>query len=244
MPAPQVSAGQFNSIRVRSAARCSGGPAMTLHYNRFSIAATAAHIVGCVVSAVHAPLPYWTLMSRSTSLIAIALTAFLLFASFPARSDEVSEVNRLHRSGQTMVAIPRAEKFLVANPDDAPMRFLLGVMLADSQRSAEATEVFLKLTLDHPELAESYNNLAALHAAAGDYEKARAALEQALRINPNYATAHENLGDVYAILASQAYGRAARLDPGNASLKPKLALVRELFTSKSGVASPRVKAAQ
>ena len=183
-------------------------------------------------------------MRRSTSLIVIGLTTALLGASLPARSDEVSEVNRLHRSGQTTEAVQRATRFLASKPDDVPMRFLLGVMYADGQRSAEATEVFLMLTLDHPELAESHNNLAALHAAAGDYERARAALEQALRANPNYATAHENLGDVHAVLASQAYSRAAKLDPGNSALGPKLALVRELFTSKGGVAGPRVKALQ
>jgi tetratricopeptide (TPR) repeat protein len=183
-------------------------------------------------------------MNRSTALTSIVLTVALLSASFPAVSDEVSEVNRLHRSGQTSQALQRADQFLSAKPDDAPMRFLRGVMLADSQRGAEATDVFLKLTLDHPELAESHNNLAALHAAAGDYDKARSALEQALRANPNYATAHENLGDVYAMLASQAYSRAAKLDPGNSTLRPKIALVRELFTAKGGTSVPRVKALQ
>jgi tetratricopeptide (TPR) repeat protein len=117
-------------------------------------------------------------------------------------------------------------------------------MLADSRRYVEAIDVFFKLTLDHPELAESHNNLAALHAAAGDYDKARAALEQALRANPNYATAHENLGDVYAVLASQAYARAAKLNPGNSTVGPKIALVRDLFTPKSGVAGATSKALQ
>lgn len=177
-------------------------------------------------------------------LLAFVLAAAMLSASSLAWSDELSDLNRLHRAGQTAAAIQRAEQFLVRKPDDAPMRFLLGVMLADSQRNVEAIDVFLKLTLEHPELPESYNNLAALHASAGDYDKARIALEQALRANPNYAIAHENLGDVYAMLASQAYSRAARLDPGNSSLRPKIALVRELFSPKNGAAIPRNKALQ
>lgn len=185
-------------------------------------------------------------MSRSLHPIAVALTVVLLGASLgaslPALADEVSEVKRLHQGGQTTAAMQRAERFVASRPDDAPMRFLLGVMLADSQRNAEATEVFLKLTLDHPQLAEPHNNLAALYAFAGDYERARIALELALRANPNYAVAQENLGDVHAMLASQAYARAAKLDPGNSTARPKMAVVRELFTPSSGVAAVKARA--
>src|SRR6185436_14972975 len=60
------------------------------------------------------------------------------------------------------------------------------------------------------------------------YEKARTALEQSIRTHPSYATAYENLGDVYAKLASQAYGKALQLDASNAAAQNKLSLVREL----------------
>jgi len=181
-------------------------------------------------------------MSRSPHLIA-ATMLFLaaLSTSFRALSDEVSEVTRLHRAGQTEAALQRAQRFVATKPDDARMQFLLGVMLSDGQRKAEAIDVFLKLSLDHPELAEVHNNLAALYAAAGDFDRARAALETALRANPSYAAAQENLGDVYAALASQAYSRAVKLDPDNSRLLPKIALVRDLFTPVNGMASVPVK---
>ena len=178
-------------------------------------------------------------MNRPFVPTSIVLAAVLSGHALPVLADEASEVGRLHRAGQTAVAMQRADQFLSTRPDDAPMLFLRGVMLAESQRNAEAIEVFLKLTLDHPELAESHNNLAALHAAAGDYDKARVALEQALRANPNYATAHENLGDIHAMLASQAYARAAKLDPGNFALRPKIAIAQELFTPKGATPTPR-----
>ena len=130
----------------------------------------------------------------------------------------------------------RADQFLAAKPNDPQMRFMKGVMLADAKRDDEAITVFQKLTEDHPDLAEPYNNLAALYAAGGDYAKARATLEQALRTNPAYATALENLGDVYAALAAQSYERALKLDSANVSVPPKLALVRGLY-------KPRVAAA-
>jgi ketosteroid isomerase-like protein len=53
----------------------------------------------------------------------------------------------------------------------------------------------------------------------------------AIRTNPSYATAHENLGDVYAKLASQAYNKALQLDNTNTAVAPKLALIRELFSA-------------
>ena len=141
----------------------------------------------------------------------------------------IGEVHRLYYAGQTGAALEKADAYLATKPADAQMRFLKGVMLADLQRSAESIVIFEKLIDDYPDLAEPYNNLAALYAAAGDYGRARVTLEKAVRANPNYATAQENLGDVYAALASQSYARAKQLEPGNPAIEPKLVLVRELF---------------
>ena len=72
-----------------------------------------------------------------------------------------------------------------------------------------------------------------LYANQNQLDKARTALEMAIRTNPSYATAHENLGDIYAKLASQAYNKALQLDATSAnSVKPKLALIRELFSAR------------
>ncbi len=164
-------------------------------------------------------------------ICAIGLVAFSA-----SHADDLGDVQRLYYSGQAGSAMQRADQFLAAKPNDPQMRFMKGVMLADAKRDDEAITVFQKLTEDHPDLAEPYNNLAALYAAGGDYAKARATLEQALRTNPAYATALENLGDVYAALAAQSYERALKLDSANVSVPPKLALVRGLY-------KPRVAAA-
>ena len=173
-------------------------------------------------------------MRKSRRFLLGTCCAVLLFAQVPtgAAEQDSSEVTRLHRGGNHVDALALADKVLTANPKDTQMRFLKGVVLAESRRSAEAIAVFQGLTEDFPELPEPYNNLAALHAGQGDYERARIALEQALRGNPGYAIAHENLGDVHAMLASRAYARAATLDPSNSRTSTKLALVRELFAPK------------
>ena len=163
------------------------------------------------------------------SLLLRTLFAAGLLCASASRADDLADVQRLYYSGQASAAMQRADLVLAKNPKDPQMRFLKGVMLADAKRDAEAIALFQQLSQDHPDLAEPYNNLAALYAAGGDYAKARATLEQALRTNPGYATAHENLGDVYAALAAQSYARALRLDPANVTVPPKLALVRGLY---------------
>jgi tetratricopeptide (TPR) repeat protein len=211
-----------------------------LNYNEFSIAGRCVRTIARGRNAafkwLRRPL-FRTLMNRSTYLPVVMVCFALMGMRQPAWGDESAEVNRLHRSGQTQAALQKADEFLASKPNDPQMRFLKGVMLADTRRGAEAMEVFQKISEDYPDLAEPYNNVAALHAAAGDYDKARAALEQALRLNPSYATAHENLGDVYAMLASRAYANTLRLEPSNPTAGPKLSMVREMFASRLGAAA-------
>ena len=119
-------------------------------------------------------------------------------------------------------------KVLAAKPRDPQARFLKGLILTEQGNTQEAIDIFTRLTQDYPELPEPYNNLAVIYASQGQYDKARAALEQSIRTHPSYATAYENLGDVYAKLASQAYDKALQLDSSNTGAQNKLSLVREL----------------
>lgn len=159
----------------------------------------------------------------------IAVAAALLFSQ--AHADEYSDVSQLVRTGKLQDALTKADTYLASKPKDPQMRFLKGVIQRDSGKTSEAVTTFTKLTEDFPELPEPYNNLAVLYAGQSQFDKARTALEMAIRTNPSYATAHENLGDVYAKLASQAYNKALQLDTGNTAVPPKLALIRELFTA-------------
>lgn len=161
------------------------------------------------------------------TLRAIALTAILAFSN--AHANEYAEVTQLMRAGKYSEAMTMADQYLATKPRDPQMRFLKGVIQRDTGKTAEALSTFTRLTEDYPELPEPYNNLAVLYAGQSQFDKARVALEMAIRTNPSYSTAHENLGDVYAKLASQAYNKALQLDSNNAAVAPKLALIRELF---------------
>ncbi|HEY5761788.1 MAG TPA: tetratricopeptide repeat protein [Rhodocyclaceae bacterium] len=183
----------------------------------------------------------------------------LLFASFlgacaclvqaQETGKELAEANRLFKQGKHAAALSSVDGHLTQNPTDAQGRFLKGLILTEQNRLEDATAVFVSLTNDFPELPEPYNNLAVLYAQQRHYDKARNALEMAIRTHPAYAIAYENLGDVYAKLASQAYGKALQIDSGNAVAQDKLSLIRELFGTtakppKAAATAPRVAAAQ
>lgn len=163
----------------------------------------------------------------ATPLCAVVLA---LACMAPASATDYDDVDQLTQAGKLDEALVRADKFLANNPRDPQMRFLKGVAQIDAGKSADAIATFTRLTQDAPELPEPYNNLAVIYASQGQYDKARTTLESAIRTNPSYSTAHENLGDVYARLASQAYSKALQLDQNNTAVAPKLAVIRTLVS--------------
>jgi tetratricopeptide (TPR) repeat protein len=170
----------------------------------------------------------------------LALAAAMFVTT--AHADDYADVNALVRAGQLPQALAKADQYLAAKPRDPQMRFIKGVIQTEAGKPADAIATFTKITQDYPELPEPYNNLAVLYAGQNQYDKARAALEMAIRTNPSYATAHENLGDVYAKLASQAYSKALQLDGGNSAVPPKLALIRTLFSAETKNQKPAAAA--
>ena len=177
-------------------------------------------------------LPCWRQAAAACLLASASL------APAWGQTDAYDAVQRLMRANQWNEALAQADQFLASKPRDTQMRFMRGVILTEAGRTTDAIATFDKLTEDFPELPEPYNNLAVLYAGQGQFDKARAALEMAIRTNPSYATAHENLGDVYAKLASQAYSKALQLDARNTAVAPKLQLIRGLFASPSATARP------
>jgi Flp pilus assembly protein TadD len=169
--------------------------------------------------------------SRFTLLSALRLLVLLAgFCAGAARADVYGDVRQLVRDGKPVEAMASAQSYIAANPHDPQMRFLQGVMQSEAGQSAQALQTFTLLTQEYPELPEPYNNLAVLLAAQGQFDQAQQALSMAIRTNPDYATAHENMGDVYAKLAAQSYRRSQQLDTSNTSVAPKLALLRQLLS--------------
>src|SRR6186997_1684265 len=170
-------------------------------------------------------------------MVAVALGTGIPTA-FAAPADDLKDAQRLYGQGKLAPAMEKVDAFLKVQPRDPQGRFLKGLVLTEQKRVPEAIQVFTGLTEDFPELPEPYNNLAVLYASQGNYDKAKSALELAIHTHPSYATAHENLGDIYAQLASRAYDRALQLDKSNASAQLKLSMVKDLFAPKAGSQKP------
>ena len=174
---------------------------------------------------------------RSPTRLVVLFFA-LAYSASPLRADELQDIDSLVKQGQHAKALERVNQYLARNPSDAQGRFKKGLILAEQNKVADAIDVFTKLSQDYPKLPEPHNNLAVLYATQGQYEKARQQLEMSIRTDPRFATAYENLGDVYTKLASQAYDKALQLDSSNSAAKNKLSLIRDLLIT----GEPRVPA--
>src|SRR4051812_46198351 len=175
------------------------------------------------------------------SRLAAALAAALIGAASPAwaaPTDDLRDAQKLYGQGKIQPALDKVDTFLKAQPRDPQGRFLKGLLLTEQHRTDDAIKVFTGLTEDYPELPEPYNNLAVLYASQGNYDKAKSALELAIHTHPSYATAHENLGDIYAQLASRAYDRALQLDKSNTTAQVKLSMLKDIFSPQKLGSAP------
>ncbi len=179
-------------------------------------------------------------LTRIVSALAV-VALFSTAASLPVHADELQNIQALLKQGNQSQALDRANTYLASHPKDAQVRFIKGVILTEQNKTAEAIKVFTALTEDFPELPEPYNNLAVLYASQQQYDKARVALEMAIQTHPSYATAHENLGDIYAKMASEAYDRALKLDKSNTAAQTKLSMIKEIFPVNGRLQRPAAK---
>lgn len=157
-----------------------------------------------------------------------------------ASAASVADITALMRSGKQAEAMTQLEAGLKKDPQDPQLRFAKGVIFTEQRKTQEAIAIFLKLSEEYPNLPEPYNNLAVLYTQDNQFEKARAALHMAIKTNASYATAYENLGDVHARMAAQAYDKALNLN-SNGDVKSKLAVLHTLgipATNKVAVVAP------
>ena len=167
-----------------------------------------------------------------------------MLAAGSAYADDYTDVAQLLKNGKAPQALQKADEYLVKNSRDPQMRFLRAIALTNDNRTQEAIGAFRQLTEDYPELPEPYNNLAVIYARQGDLDKARAALEAAVRNNPNYAVAYENLGDIYARLAYQAYSQSLNKGGRAAALNPKLKQLKDMLQpAAAGTPAPAAQPA-
>ena len=130
------------------------------------------------------------------------LLFLLLISQQSVLATVTDDIKRLISKGQLSQALTLIDKHLVSDKRNLDYLFLKGLVLTKQNKLDQATKIFVKLTEEHPELPEPLNNLAVVYAAQGDFTSARQALQRAINTHPSYATAHENMGDIYAKMAS------------------------------------------
>ena len=170
--------------------------------------------------------------------VAAALMLGWLACSFAAEPDGYTQATELHQKGEDAAALTRVDAYLKEHPTSSRAQFLKSLILAKLNRTEDAIELLTSLSEQFPELPEPHNNLAVLFASQGKYDEARVELEMAVRAYPDYATAYQNLGDVYAALAAQAYDKALRLDAKSDAARTRLQAIRGLLPAGALRAGP------
>jgi len=170
-----------------------------------------------------ARLPSGVLLRR------FALFPLLAWAAGTAARDQLDALRDLVRAGRLEAAVTRIDAYLATQPGDPQARFLKSVVRVRQGRTEAAIVLLRRLAKDYPRLSETYNNLAVLYASRGDYEAAREALLHAVGEHPSNAIVQENLGDIYAKMAGDAYDKVLKIDPGKRSAAAKLAFIDQLL---------------
>ena len=148
-------------------------------------------------------------------------------------SQMATRIEGLIRADRLPEALAEVEKRLTVEASrgtpgtDVQLMFMQARLFTEMNRLSEAEATYQRMTMRFPELPEPWNNLAALYVRRDELEQARRALEQAIMINPKYAVAQANLGDVQLSLALRAYQRAAAA--GVPGLNPKIRSVKNLI---------------
>lgn len=201
------------------------------------------------------------MISRLATFVLIASFAALAHAQAPAATQDPRQMSEAERRVYTQSlreaksllerkqyadGIAKLDALIAERPHEPQARFLKGLALTDEGKTDDAISVFRALLAEFPELPEPRNNLAVLYAQKGEYAQARDELERAVRFAPDYAVAHENLGDVYARLAEVEYEKTIGLDKRNRTAPAKLKLIREASQppKADAQATPRNEASQ
>lgn len=165
----------------------------------------------------------------------ICLTTFLANASV---NDQIDKAYQQLDNGNTSAVLQISNDILRSDPKNPDARFIKGLGLTQKGEITQAINIFKSLTIDYPKNPEPWNNLASLYARQEKYHQARDALISAINTHPSYATAYENLGNIYSKMAVIAYNRALDVEQSNQK-KPvnvQLALINR-FSNSSGAST-------
>ena len=157
----------------------------------------------------------------------------------------VQKGTQLHQAGQVQEAETTYRQVLDINPDHADANHLLGVLLIQVGKPAQAVELISRAIATAPDQPLYHGNLGTALQQLGRLEEAVASYHKALAIKPVYAEAHNNLGNVLKRMgrleeAVASYHKALAIKPEDAQTHYNLGnALRVLGRSEEAVASYR-----
>ncbi|MDH5426492.1 MAG: tetratricopeptide repeat protein [Gammaproteobacteria bacterium] len=155
---------------------------------------------------------------------------YLLLAVSGFAQADLEQAKTLLQQGQANEALTLVEQELRTDANNLQARFLQAQLLSKLGRNEEAITRYEELTRDYPKRPEPFNNLAVLYAAQGKHDKARDALLNAINTHSSYATAYENLGNIYTKMAISAYNKALELGKKQRTAPIILAAIDDIKT--------------
>jgi predicted TPR repeat methyltransferase len=125
---------------------------------------------------------------------------------------------RAHRSGDLSLAEDLYRRILAAAPDCAPALHFLGLVLHQTERSAEGIDLIRRAIAHAPDDAGMHNNLGNVLSQRARYDEAAEAYRAAIAIAPGHADALSNRGAALRQLgrrdeAETCYRQAIEADP-------------------------------
>jgi tetratricopeptide (TPR) repeat protein len=134
---------------------------------------------------------------------------------------ELQKLVTLYNQGRIDEALVSANELLAANPRDAMLHNMAGVLSARLSSYEDALEHYDKALIFRPDYAEASNNRGNTLASLGRFDDAIASFRRALEKMPDYVAAHNNLGS--ALHAAGRYGEAVQSLQQALRLKPDYA---------------------
>jgi tetratricopeptide (TPR) repeat protein len=143
----------------------------------------------------------------------------------PTPSQYTDRIELLLNQGKNQQALDLINKRLAQTDDrpaymgtDVQLEFQHARALAALGQIDQAQGIYSEMTVRYPELPEPWNNLGVLYVKRGDIDQAQTMFQNAVRADPNYATAKANLADVQLMIAKRSYSEAAKAgDSGSQS---------------------------
>jgi len=169
---------------------------------------------------------------------------FMLSSLTLVAQTNLEEIKILLKNGKYATAETLTNKSIEENLNNPELLFYKGIIETNLGKHNQAIDTFRDLTERFPELPEPFNNLAVLYAEKGQYGLAKEILEQAIKTNPSYLTAHINLGDIFTKMASEAYNNALEIDKSNNIAITKLSMITQLFNYQPNTKNTKIDSIQ